>query len=367
MARFNVVVIIFIATALMAGYTRHAAKVNAVHSDLVPLSTTATATATTTTTTTTIKSSDVAMSNRVAFWSALASPDAGLVEAEASTDNQTSLLLEQLLEHVYRQVSDQQEAVLEPCESPCLNTLEQFRLNQTFTDDELAEALGHIDELVALLTGAPQLQQEFIDIARNSSGNIREAILSAFAQLEPAAQRSLGRALVDTSDGRQRLDGVQLLARTDVMNESVAKELEELYPTEENEYVRTAMVKAFNQPELLRDKESAMAFLTHVMDTDSAVAVRGEALMASVELTDDAEFAVTRSLEAIRTPTDDYPQFGARALSAFLERHTLNGRELDGHYAQEMEYLMSEIMSPDFDHLPPDTRQQIDALYDRFF
>ena len=362
MARFSIVFLMFLATALLPVSTRHSNNVTVVDPQLV-LAPVATTTGIT----------DIEISNRVAFWSPVSDSYTGFSERATLQDDEISPLLDQLFKRIYGAASyeallKQQETSRELCSAACLSILEQFRQNQTFTDDQLAQALGNIDEMVAVLKDAPQLQQEFIEMAlHSSSGNVREAILSAFAQLAPEAQRSLGRALVSASDGRQRFDGVQLLARIEVMDESVATELEQVYATEDNEYVRTAVVKALNHPALLRNNPQALNFLTYVMDTDTEAAVRGEALIVSVELSDDTEFALTRSLAAIRSSTENYPAFGARALTTFLERNPVRGSELEWQYTQDIDYLMSEMMSPDYDHLPSATRTQIDNMYDRFF
>ena len=100
------------------------------------------------------------------------------------------------------------------------------------------------------------------------------------------------------------------------------------------------------------DNAAVVDFLTAVIHSDTESAVRGGALLASVRFSDNADFAISQSLEAVRSDTGDCQGFGARTLSNFMNSHTLNGKEISLQHRLEVEQLMSEIMTDKFDDMP---------------
>ncbi|MDB3935733.1 hypothetical protein N9383_03320 [Granulosicoccus sp.] len=254
-----------------------------------------------------------------------------------------------------------------PCGRSCTAINELLISFNGISDSELEHALGLTDELAATLIDNPKRQSELIKLALDSFGNTRMLIISAFNQLEPVVQRKLGKVLAESDQMAQRLDGIQLLSSAEVIDEGMVPFFEQLYLTESDTYVREAIVKGLDRPDVFGDNAAVVDFLTAVIHSDTESAVRGGALLASVRLSDNADFAISQSLEAVRSDTGDYQGFGARALSNFMNSHTLNGKEISLQHRLEVEQLMSEIMTDKFDDMPEQARTQLDDLYSRFF
>ena len=258
--------------------------------------------------------------------------------------------------------------LLQPqCDKDCLEILELLRQSAEFSDFQLEHALRFTDELAAFLKSHSAAHRELINIAIESSGNTRRLIIAAFTQLEPDVQEQLGRELIASSGKVKRLDGVQLLASTKVMDTTLIPYFEQLYASENDEHVREAIVRAFDRRDLLYGNTAALDFLTAVIHSDSSNAVRGDALLASARLSDDANFAVGNSLAAVRSQAGIYQVSGARALSEFINLHTINGHAISWQHKYDMEQLMDEIMTTDFDDMPAQARTELDNLYARFF
>ena len=253
------------------------------------------------------------------------------------------------------------------CDESCTIIQALLEQSRVISDSELEHALGLTDELAATLIDNPYRQSEFIELALHSSGNTRTLIISAFSQLELDVQRQLGRALAESNQRAQRLDGIQLLSSAEVIDEEMVPLFEQLYSAETETYVREAIVKGLDRPDAFRGNTTVVDFLTTVVHYETDSAVRGGALLASVRTSGDADFAISQSLEAVRSDTGDYQHFGARALSAFVDIHTANGNEISSQHRIEIEQLMSEIMTDEFNDMPAQARTELDNLYSRFF
>ena len=253
------------------------------------------------------------------------------------------------------------------CDENCAILRVLLEPSYVITDSELEHALGLSDVLASTLADNPELQRALIERALHSSGNTRTLIISAFNQLGLAIQKDLGRALVESEQKAQRLDGVQLLSSAGVLNEEVVPLFEQLYSSETDITVREAIVKGLDSPDVFRGNAAVVDFLTRIVHYDTESSVRGGALLASVRLSDDANFAISQSLEAIRSDTANYQNSGARALSNFVDIHTNDGKGISSQHYYEIEQLMSDIMSEEFHDLPAQARTELDKLYSRFF
>ena len=253
------------------------------------------------------------------------------------------------------------------CNENCAIFRELLEPSYVISDSELEHALGQSDVLASTLVDNPEWQRALIERALHSSGNTRTLIISAFNQLELTIQKDLGRALVESEQKAQRLDGVQLLSSAGVLNEEVVPLFEQLYSSETDVTVREAIVKGLDSPDEFRGNAAVVDFLTRVVHYETEHSVRGGALLASVRLSDDANFAISQSLEAIRSDTGNYQNSGARALSNFIDIHTNNGNGISSQHYFEIEQLMSDIMSEEFHDLPAQARTELDKLYSRFF
>ena len=259
------------------------------------------------------------------------------------------------------------ENLQESCDERCSTIQKLLEPSRVMSDSELEHSLGMTDELAETLIDNPERQRELIDLALHASGNTRSLIIFAFNQMEPAVQRQLGIALAESDLRPQRLDGIQLLSSAEVIDEEMVPLFEELYSSETDTYVREAIVKGLDRPDRFRDNAAVVEFLTTVVHYETDNTVRGGALLASVRISDDADFAISQSLDAVRSDAGDYQDYGVRALSDFVDIHTINGNKISTQHQLEIEQLMSEIMTDEFNDMPMQARTELDNLYSRFF
>lgn len=254
------------------------------------------------------------------------------------------------------------------CSVECVLTLELVRSPYELGDTEYDRALSTVDGLATELKENDGLVQELIELAVNASGNKRQLIISTFMLLDSSERIALGLALSESPYREQRLDGVALLTNPATIDDSVVQMLVELLVVEQDNYVRSSAIQALNQPEVFSGDQAVLALLHNTIASDSDHAVRGEALLVNANLTDNPEQAFSESVDVIRFGNKDYQEYGVRTLEALIHRQTTqNGLELSAQNDVEIRALVTDLMNPEFDDMPSDTRHTLDDLYQRFF
>lgn len=251
------------------------------------------------------------------------------------------------------------------CNENCSDTIDSILFPFDLTDAEFEEALVDVDALAARLRTDSHLRSELIDVAVYTHANKRNVIIAAFALLDHENRVRLGMALSASPYTQQRLDGVQLLGSADNMNKQLVSTFSEVLLLEQNEYVRSSAVKALNQTELFYGDQEVLDLLSAVIYSETNEGVRGEALLASANLTEFPEEMVHHTVDAIRTGGAEYKAFGARALDDIILRQTENGDQVSFQTDSELRGLVDEIMNPEYDDMSADTRKTLDDLVDR--
>ena len=222
------------------------------------------------------------------------------------------------------------------------------------------------DRMIKVLRNNPVLRSKLIELATETTSDKRRFIIAAFTELNFDSQRELGKALTQADDRTQRLDGVNLLENPETMDRSVVQSFGDRLMVEQDRYVRGALVKALDQPELLLGDPQTLEVLTRIIETDTNGSVRGEALLVKAKLVENPEDNLADSLTAIRSQLPEYQSFGARALEQIITRQSLAGGVTGNRSDIEIRQLVAELMNPEFDNMPADVRESIDNLYDRF-
>ena len=222
------------------------------------------------------------------------------------------------------------------------------------------------DRMIKVLRNNPVARSRLIELATETSSDKRRFIIAAFTELDFDSQRELGKALTQADDRIQRLDGVNLLGNPETMDRSVVQSFGDRLMVEQDRYVRGALVKALDQPELLLGDPQTLEVLTRIIETDTNGSVRGEALLVKAKLVENPEDNLADSLAAIRSQLPEYQSFGARALEQIITRQSLAGEVTGNRSDIEIRQLVAELMNPEFDNMPADVRESIDNLYDRF-
>jgi len=199
----------------------------------------------------------------------------------------------------------------------------------------------------------------------------RKIIINAFAHLDASERQALGNALLNSSYRLNRLDGVSLLSSPENMNQSVAHEFAQLVVTEQDDLIREAMVRAFDQTELFSGDQQVVDALSQISTTDNNENVRGTALLAGSRISDSPEDMLGDSLAAIRSGSAVSQSFGVRSLEEIVMRqsydNTGDGMGLSLRGELDAEQLFDELMTPAFDGLPDDLRRSIDNLAEQYF
>ena len=276
--------------------------------------------------------------------------------------NQIELPVTSTLENTQ---SDQTQTDI--CVEDCPQIVKTVEYPYALSDLEFENVLSSVDELADVLRENSELRSEWIELARHSTGNKRQVIIETFALLDAEDRLALGKALSESPSERHRLDGVQLLGRPNTMSKPLVPMFSDLLQTEQDQYVRGSAINALNQPDLFYGDQEVLEILEQVIYTDNNDAVRGEALLASTQLTENPVDLFYLSLDAVRSETHEYQKFGVRALEEILSRHTKNGDELSWQSSADMSQLVAEIMNPEFDDMPAEVRTTIDNLYHRFY
>ena len=248
------------------------------------------------------------------------------------------------------------------CNDICRQIVATFGRSGASFDWERAPS----DKLVSQLARNARLRTELIKIAVEASGDKRQFIIAAFSQLKTGSQWALGKALSEASEYNQRLDGIHLLANPATMNKAVGMWFTGRLETEQDLYVRSALIKALSQTDLFYGDSRVAQVLSNVIATDADSSVRGEALLAKVRLAKNPQASLSDSLAAVRSSSSEYQQYGALALEQVVTRQTLQGAKLDSQSESAISQLVAELMNPEFDDMPLEVRKSLDNLYSRF-
>ena len=253
------------------------------------------------------------------------------------------------------------------CGERCLDGIEILRFPSGLTDHEYENLLGRIAELATFLRNNPAARAEFIELADTGDADKRSVIMDVFNQLDVNARRSLGEALIEASDWHSRFDGVRFLAQPDIMDNQFAQRFSDMLILESNHYVRTSLVKALNQPDKFYGDEEILYVLEQVGYGDRDNIVRGESLLARVQLEQEPEAVFYDVMSAIRSKESDYQGYGLRALEQIITRKSQSLQELSLVNQDEAKNLFLELMNPEYDDMPANLRKMADDLYERYF
>lgn len=253
------------------------------------------------------------------------------------------------------------------CSDLCRESMKVLRFPAVLTDDEYEELLGRIGELAAYLRKNSAVRAEFLELADTEDGDKRSVIMAVFNQLDINARWSLGEVLIESSDWHSRFDGISFLAQPDIMDEQLAQRFSDMLAVDSDHYVRSSIIKALNQPDKFYGNQEILNALEQVGYSDQNNTVRGEALLARVQLEQAPETVFYDVFSAIRSNEAGYQGYGLRALEKIVTRQTLDGLEISWEYQDEAKYLFDELMSPEYGDMPADLRKMADDLLERFF
>jgi len=221
--------------------------------------------------------------------------------------------------------------------------------------------------LSIVLQENPELRSQWIELAGRTEGNNRQLIIAAFALLDKSDRLALGKSLSESTHTLARLDGVHLLARSDTLDRTLAPILYNILQADQDQYVRAAAVAALNKPQLFYGDPEALSALAQVMYTDPDASVRGDALLASTQLSETPEDLFSVSLDATVSDASEYQLLGVRALEEIMNRQTMNGIELSVQNEFELDQMMQRLLESEYEHISTEVRRALDDLYQRFF
>lgn len=180
--------------------------------------------------------------------------------------------------------------------------------------------------------------------------------------------QALGVILDRSPDPIQRLDGIQIMASANVLDSTIVNRLSVRMLEEPDVLVREALVRALNQPELLRGNPRVLQTLQQMKLIEQNDAVRGQALLAQASLSVNPESFIDDSITAIRSGKDVYASDGALALERILVQVPRNEAPLSLENKAAMHDLMEDLMtSKSMEAIPKALRVSLDDLYERFF
>lgn len=248
------------------------------------------------------------------------------------------------------------------CGEPCRDILDKIDFPFSLTDEEYEDGLGNTEALAEHLKLNPQLVQSWIDVASQAKGNKRSLILATFSLLDTEHQQAMGIALMDSPSYSHRMDAVRLLSSNTVMNHEHVSLFADRLLNEPNNYVRSALVKALNQPHSSLERKTLIASLEPVLDNDLDYTVRGEALLAIVDLHEHPQLALDQALAAVHSDVDVLQEYGARALQAIVTRQSIEGIILNSAQQYALRELKDNLTASQFDDMPFAARKLIDNL-----
>lgn len=237
------------------------------------------------------------------------------------------------------------------CDNNCQEHIELLGFKAELTDEKYEELLNRSHELATYLRENPNVQAEFIELASNASPNQRNIIITVFNQLDLNARSALGEALIESSDWHSRFDGISFLAQEELMNEQLAQHFLDILPAESEYYVRSNIVKALNQPDKFYGHQDIINTLEEIEYSDENNTVRGEALLARIQLETNPEAVFNDTFLAIRSDETEYQNYGLRALEKIINKKTSNDSPISWEYQNEAKALTQELLSTKYDHL----------------
>lgn len=264
--------------------------------------------------------------------------------------------------------SNEKTSTSAACIKECEIHLEALRGFSSIDDDDFESLLGDIDAFIAYLKANPEARAEMMELALYSEdGNKRKIIITAFRQLTVSDQKELGLALAESLDSVVRREGINFLASSTTMDRALALEFADMLLTEQDEYVRLSLVKAFNQPDILRGDQEVLQTLEQIADSGLYDTVRGEVLLARVQLEATPENIFNDAVDAVRSKAADYQHYGIWALEQIMIRQADVELEISAANARQVETLFKDLMRPEFDDIPADVHKAADDLYERHF
>lgn len=259
-------------------------------------------------------------------------------------------------------------AINQSCSEPCLIARRLIDHLVNLSDEEAEAILATAHRLANAVRQNAELRYGLLRIANSLSSAQRQLLINAFYLLEPEHRRMLGVVLDRSPDPIQRLDGIQLMASANVLDAAIVNRLSGRVVEEPDVLVREALVRALNQPELLRGNPRVLEALQQMKLIEQDDAVRGQALLAQASLSVNPEAFIEDSITAIRSGQDVYAFDGALALERILVQVSRNEAPLSAENKAAMHNLMEDLMtSKSMEAIPKALRVSLDDLYERFF
>ena len=253
------------------------------------------------------------------------------------------------------------------CDEFCNKALEWLNIQNGLTDEEFEKAMSMSDDLAIYLSGNPDAVVQFLELASTDDGDKRSFLMEIFNQLDVDARLLLGEVFLESTDFRNRYDGVTFLAQPEIMHEPLTQRFSEMLAVESDQLVRNALIQAFNQPEKFYADRQVLDILEKVSNDEADSMIRGEALLARVQLEEDPEQVFADSIEAIRSDIDSYQLYGLRALEQIIKRQNFDDIELSQEVEDEARHLFDELRNAAYDSAPIDVLSEANNIYVRHF
>ena len=253
------------------------------------------------------------------------------------------------------------------CDESCNKALKWLNIQNGLTDEEFEKAISMSDDLAIYLSGNPDAVLQFLELASTDDGDKRSFLMEVFNQLDIDDRLLLGEVFIQSADFRNRYDGVQFLAQPEIMHESLTQRFSEMLTVESDQLVRNALIQAFNQPEKFYADRQVLDILEKVSNEEADSMIRGEALLARVQLEEDPEQVFSDSIEAIRSGIGDYQLYGLRALEQIVKRQNFDEIELSQEVEDEAKSLFNELRNAGYDDTPINILSEANNIYMRHF
>lgn len=253
------------------------------------------------------------------------------------------------------------------CNELCKEGLEWLNLQDGLTDEEFEKAISRSSELAEYLKKNPAVVSDFLELANTDDGDKRSVLMQVFNQLDFDTRILLGDVFIESTDFRNRYDGVKFLAKPDIIHEPLTQRFSEMLAVESNQLVRNALIKAFNQPEKFYADEQVLDILEQVSNEEVDSVIRGEALLARIQLEEDPEQVFLDSVAAVRSDTEEYQIYGLQALEQIAMRQAFDEVELSQEVKEEARYLFEELRNYGYDDAPIRFLSEANDIYVRHF
>lgn len=253
------------------------------------------------------------------------------------------------------------------CNEICKEGIEWLTLQANLTDEEFEKAMSRSSELAEYLKENPAFISEFLELANTDDGDKRSVIMQIFNELDFDTRILLGDIFIESADFRNRYDGVTFLAQPDIMHEPITQRFSEMLAVESNQLVRNALIQAFNQPEKFYGDKQVLDILEQVSNEEADSMIRGEALLARIQLEEDPEQVFVDSIAAIRSDEEEYKIYGLQALEQIAKRQAFDEVELSQEVKDEARYLFEELRNYGYDDAPIRFLSEANDIYVRHF